>query len=81
MSVRWLTAGESHGPALVAVIEGVPAGVAVCSADLARVGTLIGPNDLLIAASARAHDLSLVTANVGEFSRVVGLRVEDWEAA
>jgi len=34
--VRWLTAGESHGPALVAVIEGVPAGVAVTSADVAH---------------------------------------------
>jgi chorismate synthase len=33
--LRWLTAGESHGPALVAVLEGVPAGVAVTSADLA----------------------------------------------
>ena len=26
--LRWLTAGESHGPALVAVLEGMPAGVA-----------------------------------------------------
>src|SRR5215510_3357302 len=34
--MRWLTAGESHGPALVAVIEGVPAGVAVRTDDLAR---------------------------------------------
>jgi chorismate synthase len=34
--VRWLTAGESHGPALVAVLEGVPAGVEVTSADVAR---------------------------------------------
>ncbi len=34
--MRWLTAGESHGPALVAVLEGVPAGVEVTSADLAR---------------------------------------------
>ncbi|MEI2764707.1 MAG: chorismate synthase [Dermatophilaceae bacterium] len=33
--VRWLTAGESHGPALVAVLEGMPAGVAVRTADLA----------------------------------------------
>jgi chorismate synthase len=36
VGVRWLTAGESHGPALVAIIEGVPAGVGVTSADLAR---------------------------------------------
>ncbi|MGI8986671.1 MAG: chorismate synthase, partial [Nocardioidaceae bacterium] len=27
--LRWLTAGESHGPALVAVLEGMPAGVKV----------------------------------------------------
>jgi chorismate synthase len=33
--LRWLTAGESHGRALVAVCEGVPAGVAVASADIA----------------------------------------------
>ena len=34
--MRWLTAGESHGPALVAILEGVPAGVAVTSADISR---------------------------------------------
>jgi chorismate synthase len=33
--LRWLTAGESHGRALVAVIEGVPAGVEVATADIA----------------------------------------------
>ena len=33
--LRWLTAGESHGPALVAILEGLPAGVGVTSADLA----------------------------------------------
>ena len=32
--LRWLTAGESHGPALVATIEGLPAGVAVTREDL-----------------------------------------------
>jgi chorismate synthase len=34
--LRWLTAGESHGPALVAILDGVPAGVAVTSAEVAR---------------------------------------------
>ena len=34
--LRWLTAGESHGPALVAILDGVPAGVEVTSADVAR---------------------------------------------
>ncbi len=33
--LRWLTAGESHGPALVATIEGLPAGVAVTTDDVA----------------------------------------------
>jgi chorismate synthase len=32
--LRWLTAGESHGPALVAVIEGLPAGIQVTSRDV-----------------------------------------------
>lgn len=35
--LRWLTAGESHGPALVATLEGLPAGVEVTTADLAAV--------------------------------------------
>jgi tRNA(fMet)-specific endonuclease VapC len=45
---------------------------------LARQGTLIGPNDLVIAAHARALDLTVVTANEREFSRVPDLRVESW---
>ncbi|MBD3784222.1 MAG: chorismate synthase, partial [Micrococcales bacterium] len=32
--LRWLTAGESHGPALLATIEGLPAGVEVTTADI-----------------------------------------------
>ena len=42
-------------------------------------GTPIGAMDLLIAAIALANDLILVTHNTREFSRVPGLRVEDWE--
>lgn len=45
---------------------------------LARAGNLIGPNDLLIAAHALALDLAVVTANTRAFSRVPGLRVENW---
>jgi len=48
--------------------------------DVERSGRPIGPNDLLIAASARAHDLVLVTHNRREFGRIPGLRVEDWES-
>jgi tRNA(fMet)-specific endonuclease VapC len=45
---------------------------------LERAGTPIGPNDLLIAAHARALGLTLVTDNLREFSRVSGLMVENW---
>jgi len=48
-------------------------------ADLAAQGKPIGPNDLLIAAIARANDAVLVTHNIAEFSRITGLRSEDWE--
>ena len=41
-------------------------------------GQVIGPHDLLIAAICLVHDLTLVSANTGEFSRVDGLRLEDW---
>ncbi|MCW2779259.1 MAG: aroC, partial [Frankiales bacterium] len=33
--LRWLTAGESHGPALLAVLEGLPAGVSTSTAEVA----------------------------------------------
>jgi tRNA(fMet)-specific endonuclease VapC len=49
-------------------------------ADLTKQGALIGPNDLLIAAIALAHQTTLVTHNTSEFSRVSGLMIEDWEA-
>jgi tRNA(fMet)-specific endonuclease VapC len=48
-------------------------------ADLAAKGTPIGPNDTLIAAVALANGLTLVTHNTAEFSRVVGLTLEDWQ--
>ena len=48
-------------------------------AELMKRGTPIGPNDLVIAATALAHQVTLVTHNTAEFSRVPGLRLEDWE--
>ncbi len=45
---------------------------------LARKGMPIGPNDMLIAAQALSSDLTVVTANTREFSRVPGLRAENW---
>lgn len=38
----------------------------------------VGPNDLVIAATALAHDATLITANVREFSRIPNLRIENW---
>lgn len=46
--------------------------------SLSKAGTPIGPMDYLIAAHALSLDLTLVTANIGEFSRVPGLKVENW---
>lgn len=46
--------------------------------QLEQRGKPIGPNNLLIAAHALALDLTLVTANVEAFSRVPGLRLENW---
>ncbi len=46
--------------------------------SLEKAGTPIGPNDMLIAAHALSLRLTLVTANEREFSRVDGLKVENW---
>ena len=51
---------------------------AALRAYLERVGTPIGNNDMLIAAHALATDSILVTDNVREFSRVPGLKIENW---
>lgn len=45
---------------------------------LEKRGQLIGPNDMLIAAHALALDYIVVTDNIREFSRVPGLRVDNW---
>ena len=47
-------------------------------AQLEASGQPIGGNDLLIAAHALALGLTLVTHNTREFSRIVGLQLEDW---
>ena len=47
---------------------------------LEQEGKPIGPNDLLIAAHARAVGTVLVTANAKEFGRVRDLKVENWLA-
>jgi len=49
-------------------------------ANLAAAGRIISAHDILIAAIALANDVTLVTRNTREFSRISGLRLEDWEA-
>jgi tRNA(fMet)-specific endonuclease VapC len=49
-------------------------------AELEAVGAPIGPHDTLIAATALRYQGTLVTRNVHEFSRVVGLQWLDWHA-
>ena len=46
--------------------------------QLEKVGQPIGERDLLIAATAKSRRLTVVTHNLREFSRVAGLKVEDW---
>ena len=75
----------------LAVVEGVAARLDVLKydweaaantgqlrAELAKLGTPIGPYDQMIAGHARSLGLVLVTNNTREFERVPGLRIEDW---
>jgi tRNA(fMet)-specific endonuclease VapC len=70
--------------AILAAIEIVPfdapadSAYAAIRSELEADGRPIGPNDLLIAAHARALGATLVTANIGEFARVGGLALENW---
>jgi tRNA(fMet)-specific endonuclease VapC len=45
---------------------------------LERAGTIIGADDLVLAAQAVTHDPTLVSDNEREFSRVAGLKWENW---
>jgi tRNA(fMet)-specific endonuclease VapC len=48
-------------------------------AELGRQGRPIGPYDLQIASIALAHGLTLISDNTDEFSRIPGLRLENWQ--
>jgi tRNA(fMet)-specific endonuclease VapC len=69
---------------LLSAISIIPFGekAATCSAQirsrLEKEGRPIGPFDTLIAGTALAHSAVLVTHNTREFSRVTGLKIEDW---
>lgn len=82
---RWVAKTLGHLERFLAPLQSLPFDddcahhYGMIRAELARAGTPIGANDLMIAAIARHHDLTVVTNNVDEFARVVGLRVEDWQ--
>jgi tRNA(fMet)-specific endonuclease VapC len=89
--IRFGLASGPQRPALTARIDilmsrisclplepAVVAPYAQLRSTLRRAGTPIGPNDCWIAAHAMAHDLTLITGNQREFSRVPGLKVENW---
>jgi len=71
--------------ALLALVPVLPFGLpearrhAELWAHLAREGTMIGPHDMLIGATALAHGHSLATLNTKEFGRVAGLRLINLE--
>jgi tRNA(fMet)-specific endonuclease VapC len=84
-------AAKSGSPTLAGRVEQLLAAVEVLPLEpdadrhygiirsrLEKAGTVIGGNDLLIAAHVLAIDAILVTDNVREFKRVKGLRVENW---
>jgi tRNA(fMet)-specific endonuclease VapC len=47
-------------------------------ADLKKKGSMIGANDLMIAAHARSLGAIVVTNNTRDFARVKGLKIENW---
>jgi tRNA(fMet)-specific endonuclease VapC len=63
---------------VLAFDDGAAAAYGEVRAALERAGTPIGSMDLLIAAHARALGRTIVTNNAREFSRVAGLKVENW---
>ena len=82
---------KKGSPRLLAQIEAILGSVSVLAldvpadteyggirAELESAGKPIGPNNLFIAAHAYALGATLVTANIGEFSRVRALKVENW---
>lgn len=67
------------GPVTVLPLEDDDARVAgLIRAELEKSGTPVGAYDVLIAGQALARQLTLVTANVSEFSRITRLSWQDW---
>lgn len=69
---------------LLSVIDVLPLEVdadleyGVIRSSLEKAGTPIGANDMLIAAHALSQNLTLITGNISEFSRIDGIKLENW---
>ena len=83
----WNTGSTARRKATQSVLEHIPQvpfdGAAASEAaririELERRGLVIGPLDLMIAGSAVCRNAILVTNNTAEFSRIKGLRLQDW---
>ncbi|CAA9276982.1 MAG: VapC toxin protein [uncultured Chloroflexia bacterium] len=68
----------TSGIHVLGVDDGIVAAFAMIKAGLRQQGMLIEDFDLLIAATAHTHGLTLVTNNVAHFGRVPGLLLENW---
>ena len=69
---------------LLSVIDVLPLEVdadreyGVIRSSLEKAGTIIGANDMLIAAHALSQNLTLITGNTSEFSKINGLKLKNW---
>lgn len=75
---RTLPSSRASQRAVLSYNEDAVAQTGQLRAELARVGTPIGPYDQMISGHARSRGLILVTNNLNTFVRVPGLRIEDW---
>ena len=72
-------AAARDGFSVLAITEPIAEEAAMIRAELESRGRVIGPIDPLIAATARIHELMLVTHNTKHFQTIGGLAVEDWK--
>jgi tRNA(fMet)-specific endonuclease VapC len=66
---------------IVPYIESCARETAIIRSNLKTLGQPIGPYDILIAGTALAHHLIVVTSNISEFKRIPSLSIEDWREA
>lgn len=63
---------------IIPFCEGCAKSTSLIRSNLKILGSSIGSFDCLLAGTALSHNLIVVTSNVGEFSRIPQITVEDW---